>query len=765
MSDSEHSTVTYTSISDDYEEPSDVGSLRVMVYGYDGLPMHPPFLDYMHGPKHPPLPVYVPYVSASAYPEFMPPKDDVFPDPEEEDDEDPKEDPADYPTNRDDDEEEEESSRDDADDEEEDEGEDKKEEEGEHLALAVFIPPSAYRTTIRMYIPSLLFPVPSPLTSYSSPLPQIPSSPLPTIPTDAGGPLGYRAAMIQLRAESPSTSHPLSLPPPIVLPHTKASMVMIRAAAPSTYILAPRSGILPSETPPSRTLPLLPIPLPTSSPPLLLPSTDCRADITEVTLPPQKRLCIALGLRYEIEESSFAPTTRPTGGFRVDYGFVGTLNAEIRRDPDREIGYGTTDVWVDLEEIPVTDMVELGQRMTDFVTTVRDRRSHARTTRFIESEARASCEACIQSMDANDTARSEVRALQTTVLAQQTEIGDLRAADHTIFSYDLKKMAPTKRTTRASIATTTTTIPVTNAQLKALIDQGIADALAARDVNKSQNGDDIHNLGTGSRRTERAARECTYTNFLEFKNHVKFATCTLHGVALTWWKSHVKIVCQDAAYGMPWNTLMKMMTAKRMFPEEPDKIEKMQIEFATELMNKKIRTFTECHAENKRKFEDTSRNNQNQQQQKKRQNTGRAYTARPGRINYPRLSFHITFAMSTQQDIYAAGSESRPHMLNKENYVPWSPCLLRYAKSRPNGKLIHNSIINGQYVRRMIPEPCDTNREVPVNETFHVRIDDELTEKELKQIEADDQAIRTILLGLPEDIYAAVDSCETTQEI
>nr|GEU49791.1 reverse transcriptase domain-containing protein [Tanacetum cinerariifolium] len=82
-----------------------------------------------------------------------------------------------------------------------------------------------------------------------------------------------------------------------------------------------------------------------------------------------------------------------------------------------------------------------------------------------------------------------------------------------------------------------------------------------------------------------------------------------------------------------------------------------------------------------------------------------------------------------------AGSESRPPMLNKENYVPWSSRLLRYAKSRPNGKLIH-SIINGPYVKRMIPEP-----------------------------EADDQAIQTILLGLPEDIYVAVDSCETAQEI
>nr|GEY81667.1 hypothetical protein [Tanacetum cinerariifolium] len=107
------------------------------------------------------------------------------------------------------------------------------------------------------------------------------------------------------------------------------------------------------------------------------------------------------------------------------------------------------------------------------------------------------------------------------------------------------------------------------------------------------------------------------------------------------------------------------------------------------------------------------------------------------------------------------GSENCPPMLNQENYVPWSSCLLRYAKSRPDGKLIHNSIINGPYVKRMIPELGDTNCEVLVNETFHVQTDDELTEKELKQIEADDQTIQTILLGLPEDIYVAVDSCET----
>ncbi|GJS93324.1 hypothetical protein Tco_0800292 [Tanacetum coccineum] len=278
MSDSEHSTVTYTSISSD-DGSLDVGSPGVIVLGYDGLPMMPedPYAYVEAAMQEPPPPDFVP---EPVYPEFMPPEDDVLPaeeqplpaavsptadspgyitesdpeeDPKEEDDEDPKEDPADYPTDRDDDEEEEESSRDDADDEEEDEDED--EEEEEHLALANSVPPPAYRTTARMSIraqtpipfPSeaevdrllaISTPPSSPLTSYSSLLPQIPSPPLPVssplpilplpLPVSPTHSLGYRAAMIRLRAESPSTSHLLLLPPPIVLPRTRASMVMIK---------------------------------------------------------------------------------------------------------------------------------------------------------------------------------------------------------------------------------------------------------------------------------------------------------------------------------------------------------------------------------------------------------------------------------------------------------------------------------------------------------------------------------------------------------
>nr|GEU67852.1 hypothetical protein [Tanacetum cinerariifolium] len=121
--------------------------------------------------------------------------------------------------------------------------------------------------------------------------------------------------------------------------------------------------------------------------------------------------------------------------------------------------------------------------------------------------------------------------------------------------------------------------------------------------------------------------------------------------------------------------------------------------------------------------------------------------------------------MITQQDIYAAGSENRPPMLNKDNYVPWSSRIIRYARSRPNGKMIVDSIENRPYVRRMIATLGEPDLPVPVLESFHEQTDEELTETDIKRMDTDDQAIQTILLGLPEDVYAAVDSCETTKEI
>nr|GEV47162.1 Gag-Pol polyprotein [Tanacetum cinerariifolium] len=81
---------------------------------------------------------------------------------------------------------------------------------------------------------------------------------------------------------------------------------------------------------------LLPISASTSSPPLQLPSASRREDRPEVSLPPQKRIGIALGLGYEVGESSSAAAARPAGGLRADYEFVATMDREIMRDPERE---------------------------------------------------------------------------------------------------------------------------------------------------------------------------------------------------------------------------------------------------------------------------------------------------------------------------------------------------------------------------------------------------------------------------------------------
>ncbi|GJT41479.1 putative reverse transcriptase domain-containing protein [Tanacetum coccineum] len=169
-------------------------------------------------------------------------------------------------------------------------------------------------------------------------------------------------------------------------------------------------------------------------------------------------------------------------------------------------------------------------------------------------------------------------------------------------------MAPKRRTTRLNpettpAATAATTTTITNAQLQAMIDQGVTAVLAARDANT--NGVDSHNSGTGARRNERATRECTYPDFmkcqpLNFKgtegvveltqwiekmetvfrisncsveNQIKFSTCTLLGNALTWWNSHVRTVGNDIAYAMTWTELKKKMTDKYCPRTEIKKLE------------------------------------------------------------------------------------------------------------------------------------------------------------------------------------------------
>ncbi|GJV66635.1 putative reverse transcriptase domain-containing protein [Tanacetum coccineum] len=184
-----------------------------------------------------------------------------------------------------------------------------------------------------------------------------------------------------------------------------------------------------------------------------------------------------------------------------------------------------------------------------------------------------------------------------------------------------EKMAP-KRAIRSNIAPEiTNTTSVTNAQLPEMINQGITANLAARDADRNTNGNDNHISRAG---TEGVASLSQWFERMEsvfhisnciVENQVKFATCTLHSVALTWWNIHVKTVDHDAAYGMPWKTLMKMMTDKYCPRNEIKKLE-MEI-WDLKRVKGSLRTPQGI----------LRTNNNNKNKQNKRQNTGMAYTA------------------------------------------------------------------------------------------------------------------------------------------
>ncbi|GJS68433.1 hypothetical protein Tco_0682998, partial [Tanacetum coccineum] len=385
------SAVTYTSIYTDFEpgsvfwgadeELSDGGSPRVIVHGYDRLPMQPvapPLPDYILGPEEPQTPP-VPqdkdkrepmfmqphdpdYVLEPMYPEYIPLEDEHSPgyvtesdleeDPEEYEDDETEDGSVDYPIDggEDGDDDDGDSSGDDADDKDEDKDEEDKEEVEEHLALAdsvVVVP-----TVELVSPPEGANPVtPPPSTDITTTGARI------TVRLQASISLPPEAEVETLLAmPTPPPSPPISLSPP------SAGERLARCTSTSAHS-SPPPALVDAVTAALPSPPLLPLP-----PSLYIPPpVDRRDDIPESERPPRKRSCLfALGSRYEVEESS---TARPTGGRGVDYGFVSTLDAEERRRGIREVGYGIRDTWVDpaeaVPEIAPMTVGEVNTRVTE----------------------------------------------------------------------------------------------------------------------------------------------------------------------------------------------------------------------------------------------------------------------------------------------------------------------------------------------------------------------------------------------------------------
>ncbi|GKE42351.1 hypothetical protein Tco_1469635, partial [Tanacetum coccineum] len=488
---SSSSTVTYTSVYTNSEpgrvfwgadeELSDGGSPRVIVYGYDGLPMqsvappsldyvpgpeHPPSPDYVPGPEHPPSPVEVPYVPEVEYPEYYVADSDPDKDPEE----DPKEDHAYYPADggdSDDDPFDDDDDDDDTDDEDEDDDESPQTKvpfaqtrlRRARKTIRIDPPMSpSMEACIAEYAvaPIPPSPPPSPLSPWSPPLPQIPSPPLPPPPSSLHLPLPV------------PTSLPLQLSP---LPPLPASL-------------------------------------------LIPPLVDRRENISEAELPHRHR---------------------------ADYGFIGTMDAEIRRQRAEEVGYDIREVWVDpteaVEEVASTTLEGVNARVTKLATVqeqdtqdiyvvikdtqdrqtqlfqrfdglVEDRQFHYKTARLLDQEALIYREAWAHSVGLSSAVHYELQAYRT-----HTQMQDYHIALQELLMTKLiaQNNMPPRRSSataraaaaaravaaaRAAAATTEAATSITVATVEQLIEARVSATLANHEtLQNSTNGqgDGSHN--------------------------------------------------------------------------------------------------------------------------------------------------------------------------------------------------------------------------------------------------------------------------------
>ncbi|GJX94385.1 putative reverse transcriptase domain-containing protein [Tanacetum coccineum] len=481
---SSSSTVTYTSVYTDSEpgrifwganeELPDRGSPRVIVYGYDGLPMqpvappspdympgheHPPSLDYVPGPEHPPSPIEAMWQTLirMRIRKRTPRRSDYPADGGDSDDE----------------------PYDDDDDDDDTDDEDADEEEEEHLA-----PTDSSTIPVTDLVPSARG-IKAFETDESAPTPRSPQTKVPFSQTR------LRMARKTGRLEQPMSPSmkariaeyaaaptPPSPPPSPLLPWSS-----LLPQIPSPPLPPPPSSLhLPPLVPTSLPLPSSPLP-PLPASPFIPPPVDRREDIPEAELPPHKRLCpTAPTSRYEVGESS-TTAPRPTRGHRADYGFIGTMDAEIRRQR---------------AEQRVDGLVE-------------DRQFHYETARLLDQEALISREAWAHSVRLSSAVHYELQAYKT-----HTQMQDYRIASQELLMKTLiaqNNMPPRRSSTSARAAAAAT--PMTAAAVEQLIEGRVSAALANHETFRNStngHGDGSHNSDTRIKGTVRTPQ---YVKFLD----------------------------------------------------------------------------------------------------------------------------------------------------------------------------------------------------------------------------------------------------------
>ncbi|GJV03024.1 reverse transcriptase domain-containing protein [Tanacetum coccineum] len=178
------------------------------------------------------------------------------------------------------------------------------------------------------------------------------------------------------------------------------------------------------------------------------------------------------------------------------------------------------------------------------------------------------------------------------------------------------------------------------------------------------------NPNENNRGARSVSRECTYQDFMKCQPLNFKGTEGVVGLisVLTWWNSHKRTIGADAAFAMSWRELMKLMAENndlaaytqrfqeltmlctKMVLEKEDQVEKFigglpnniqgnviaveltrlqdVVRIANNLMDQKLKGYAMKNAENKRKFDNSQKDNRGKQPPNKRHNVGGQNVAR-----------------------------------------------------------------------------------------------------------------------------------------
>nr|GEZ49890.1 hypothetical protein [Tanacetum cinerariifolium] len=304
---------------------------------------------------------------------------------------------------------------------------------------------------------------------------------------------------------------------------------------------------------------------------------------------------------------------------------------------------------------------------------------------------------------------------------------------------------------------------MTPESVQAMIDQALLRNFTNRDGSHSSHEDNRRNI---------EKMELVFQiSGCAIENQVKSATCTLLDAALTWWNSQIRSLGPDA-YSMNWEVKGNDLPAytecfqeltlicTKIFANETEKIDKYvselpdniygsmkafkpktldeTIELANDLMDQKLCTYAERQTNNKRKADDSFRNNHGHQQQPlKRKNVAKVYDMRtsekkPYSGNFPKdcpkLKNKDGGNVNAQVWVYAVGNAEKKGNVSRDpdSNVIMGTFLLynRYASiffdtgaDRSFISIVFSSLID------IIPTPLGNSYDVELADGKIVRVD------------------------------------------